>query len=207
MENSIKSGIYGIINENSGKMYIGSSGDIGRRIKTHQADLRAGRHCNKELQEDYNNGQNLIYKTLKEIPVNLRAELLNQEATAIDQAKSEGKELYNIEEVYHDHYISEYKLKDKIVDLYCMEHFGSHYEALVYGIPAKREQLNELLDAKTEEEKNRIKEKYKDVIDYQNKKRSYGFLYGLNYDDMLKLPEEERKKKIREAKERKNWKR
>ena len=207
MKQETTSGIYAIINEETGKIYIGSSGNIEKRFKAHKAELKAGKHHNKGLQADYNSGENFLYKIIKSLPTDLRAELMAQESETIDQAKREGKDLYNIEEVYKDHYISEYKLKDKIVDLYCLEHFGSHYETLVFQVPAKRNLLYELLDAKTEEEKIKIKEKYKSVIDYQNKKRSYGLLYGLNYDEMLKLPEEERKKKIREAKEAKNWKR
>lgn len=200
------SGIYEIINEKNGRVYIGSSGNIEQRFKTHQADLKAGRHCNKDLQRDYNNGENLRYEIIKNLPVDLKEELMTNEAREINKAKREGKKLYNIDTVYEEHYISEYTLKNKIVNLYCKEHFGKNYYALTNGAAAKRSLLYELLDAKTEEEKKKIQDKYKDTIKYQNKIISYGNLFDLNYENIKDLPEEEKKEEIRRAKERKNWK-
>lgn len=47
------SGIYQICNRLNRKVYIGSSKDIEKRWKSHERDLKNGRHPNKELQKDY----------------------------------------------------------------------------------------------------------------------------------------------------------
>lgn len=46
-------GIYIIVNSVTGQRYIGSSLDVGGRITRHLVDLRAHRHSNRHLQEDW----------------------------------------------------------------------------------------------------------------------------------------------------------
>jgi group I intron endonuclease len=46
------SGVYMITNRENGRLYIGSSVDIGRRWEYHRTKLGSGRHENKALQED-----------------------------------------------------------------------------------------------------------------------------------------------------------
>lgn len=53
MLNSIKSGIYAIRNTYNGKMYIGSSINIKKRLISHKCNLRKGLHANKRLQRSY----------------------------------------------------------------------------------------------------------------------------------------------------------
>lgn len=50
----MKSGIYKITNEITGKFYIGSTKDIDWRWHVHKHDLRAGTHCNPKLQHSWN---------------------------------------------------------------------------------------------------------------------------------------------------------
>ena len=47
-------GIYGICNLLGKKIYIGSSVDCGRRIRTHQQQLKQNIHYNSNLQKEYN---------------------------------------------------------------------------------------------------------------------------------------------------------
>ena len=47
-------GIYCILNKNNGKIYIGSSANIARRITTHKYKLRDNIHINSNLQRAYN---------------------------------------------------------------------------------------------------------------------------------------------------------
>lgn len=49
-----KSGIYGIVNTRSTKVYIGSSVDCYARLQTHLYNLKKGTHINKALQDEYN---------------------------------------------------------------------------------------------------------------------------------------------------------
>lgn len=51
------SGVYAILNKNSGKLYIGSSKDIESRINHHFTCLKASRHRNRYLQRSYNFNQ------------------------------------------------------------------------------------------------------------------------------------------------------
>lgn len=50
----MKSGIYCITNKINGKLYIGSSVNIGRRFRTHRCYLRKGIHPNAHLQSSWN---------------------------------------------------------------------------------------------------------------------------------------------------------
>lgn len=47
-------GIYKIENEESGKIYIGSSRDLSERIRSHKANLRNNNHNNPHLQNSWN---------------------------------------------------------------------------------------------------------------------------------------------------------
>lgn len=58
--------IYTIKNEKSNKLYVGKAIDFERRKKRHLNHLKQNKHCNYDLQKDYNNGDNLIFGTLKE---------------------------------------------------------------------------------------------------------------------------------------------
>lgn len=49
-----KAGIYGIRNAATGKIYVGSAVLMSRRLKTHEALLRAGRHHSGKLQDSWN---------------------------------------------------------------------------------------------------------------------------------------------------------
>lgn len=54
-------GIYKITNLNDGKVYIGKSEDLKRRIKTHKLLLKRNKHFNYHLQNAYNKyGENFF---------------------------------------------------------------------------------------------------------------------------------------------------
>ena len=48
--------VYKIENLNNGKLYIGCSGDVQKRIFSHKTFLAGGKHTNEELQADYDKG-------------------------------------------------------------------------------------------------------------------------------------------------------
>ena len=50
----VVSGVYAIHNNKNNKWYIGSSNDVGRRLKTHKRELLNGSHNNLLLQHEYN---------------------------------------------------------------------------------------------------------------------------------------------------------
>ena len=193
------SAVYQIKNITNNKIYIGSSTNYKTRINTHIIDLKAGRHTNKLLQEDYNNNNDFEISILRKYKHKIKNELFSREHDYIKRAQAEGQELYNITEMKNNYYISFELLRDKMADLYAMEHFNRHIGVFNTYSPAKIEMYYKLLGAKTPEEEKQIIEEYEKAIDYQNKRQYYQYQLQLDYDDLLDLPEEERKQVIKEA--------
>jgi group I intron endonuclease len=52
-----KAGIYGIRNARNGKIYIGSTNNLYRRINKHFWELNKNIHCNKHFQNSYNKNE------------------------------------------------------------------------------------------------------------------------------------------------------
>lgn len=48
-----KCGVYAIINRASGRLYVGSSFDLGKRFHQHRGSLRRGTHKNSDFQKEY----------------------------------------------------------------------------------------------------------------------------------------------------------
>jgi hypothetical protein len=55
-------GVYRITNVGTGKLYIGSSGELAIRIAWHHYRLFLGRHPNKSLQKDWNNSGHTTFR-------------------------------------------------------------------------------------------------------------------------------------------------
>lgn len=49
----MKAGLYYILCERNGRIYIGQSGNVSRRFYEHRCNLSAGRHYNRQLQADW----------------------------------------------------------------------------------------------------------------------------------------------------------
>ena len=64
--NYYPSGVYAIQNITKGIFYIGSSENVENRWKQHQIMLKNNNHFNKRLQNDYNDGDALIYGLIKD---------------------------------------------------------------------------------------------------------------------------------------------
>jgi group I intron endonuclease len=47
------SGVYALFNYNTGKVYVGSSKDIGKRIRRHFHDLKSGKHFSHHIQKSW----------------------------------------------------------------------------------------------------------------------------------------------------------
>lgn len=46
--------VYAIQHKPTGRIYVGSTNDLDARLKAHMGALKAGKHPNKLMQEDYN---------------------------------------------------------------------------------------------------------------------------------------------------------
>ncbi len=71
-ENEMRqNGVYAVINERNGKLYIGSTGrGFKTRLKEHQRSLRCGDHCSLRLQRDWDRqeGEDFLFKILETVP-------------------------------------------------------------------------------------------------------------------------------------------
>ncbi len=90
------SGIYQIFNMNNGKVYIGSSCEIGKRFKAHSWRLRSGQHPNIFLQRAFNApDSSLVFSIIEECP---REILNNREECYIELYRSRSDEFgYNLQ--------------------------------------------------------------------------------------------------------------
>ena len=63
-------GIYKIVNNTNGKIYVGQSIDIERRIKSHRCVLNHNRHINKHLQSAWNidTESSFVFSVVEECP-------------------------------------------------------------------------------------------------------------------------------------------
>jgi len=55
-------GIYALVNLENGKCYVGKTSNLRKRISQHLSQLKAGKHQNRAMQEDYNTGY--IFKSV-----------------------------------------------------------------------------------------------------------------------------------------------
>lgn len=199
MDNDYKGpAVYQIKNEINNKIYIGSTKNYSKRISEHISKLELCNHDNKQLQADYNKGDAFRTDILKKLPEIFnqeifKYELFYEEHIFIKQAKSEEKELYNITPMRDNYYISSKQLEKKLADISCKQIFGDTLERHLCNRPkAYSEVMFLLLDAKTEEEKENIINKYKPLLDYQSKDNYYRIRHNITYCDYLQLTEEER---------------
>ncbi len=45
--------IYAIQHNETGRIYVGSTSNVTRRFNDHMCQLKSGKHCNKEMQKDF----------------------------------------------------------------------------------------------------------------------------------------------------------
>lgn len=85
-------GLYVIQDMTAGKVYLGSSVELPKRLYAHQNALIRGKHSNHRLQRAFNNGHDL---RVHPIPVSDGSNVLQLEQVLIDEFIDQGL-LYNI---------------------------------------------------------------------------------------------------------------
>lgn len=60
-------GIYMILNIDNRKVYIGQTRNFQQRAYSHSSNLRTGKHPNKAMQADYNNGNRMRFVPLERV--------------------------------------------------------------------------------------------------------------------------------------------
>lgn len=86
-------GVYILVNLDKEKVYVGSTRDILRRLKEHEAKLRKHKHENAEMQQDYDSGDMFIAYPLTKVHLldsrcNKDANLRYFEKIAIEKFKA-----------------------------------------------------------------------------------------------------------------------
>ena len=87
--------VYAILNENNGKMYIGSTKNFRNRIYQHKSKLKNGMHCNIDLQKDFKKRDKIRFVLIEN--VNNKELLKNKERKYIKKYM-QNYNLYNIRE-------------------------------------------------------------------------------------------------------------
>lgn len=182
-------GVYCLINNRSGKMYIGSSKNIGARVDQHQAALKAGRHENKNMQADYNNGDRFQASVVLKVVCDRKIELFTKEAETINRMKAEGHDLYNVQPMTGEYYETREQITQYFADQFCREHFGMPLERFFFRSPAAYNMMYKILREPEREEE--IKTEYEPLIKYQNRDSYYRSRAGISYDEFLAMSEEE----------------
>lgn len=159
------SGVYVLENVTKHIFYIGSSLDLDRRHKSHISALRRNGHQVKEIQNDYNNGDYFIFGIIKYVYPDSR-QLKTEEAYFIRQAIQNDVALYNHDNMFNSQpYISKRVLKDKIVNNFCIEHYGRTFDQLFgAGNAAKVNMYYDFLEDPGKEEE--IRKEYDPLISY-----------------------------------------
>lgn len=125
-------GIYTLYNKSKEKYYIGQSSDLKRRKTEHFSALKNNRHNCIDLQNDYNNGDEIKFCILAKVPNHERL-LLSEEARYIKMFKDIGNDLYNTYNTDYNFLISRDQLLEYISTLYLKEHYGKTFKEMTLG--------------------------------------------------------------------------
>lgn len=111
-----KSGVYAIKNKTNKKIYIGQSENLYMRYQSHKSALKAGRHPNREMQNDYNKRHILVFYPLETIESHGSRKRLEKENYYLSCYAFKGIELYNsgCKEHYYERYFAYASSKMKI---------------------------------------------------------------------------------------------
>lgn len=175
-------GVYTIKNETKNIVYVGSSKNVRKRLMGHFRALNIGAHKCKEMQSDYEAGDDFRFGLFKTIHTTFPTELCAAENAVMDAFLKNGKALYN-QRSFGGSYIPIGALKDYIADIYCKEHYGMTFNQLMVGKSAAEVEMFYLILRHPEDEEA-LRSKYADVIRYQ-KRIIYYETHGRDYEEEL----------------------
>ena len=170
------SGVYIIENVTKHIFYVGSSQNLEQRRKEHFAALKNGKHINKTMQKDYNEGDYFIFGVYKFVYPDHKQ--LFYEERLITEEIGKTKDLYNIELLTNVRLTSTEALKNRLVDYLCRKRLGRSFDQMCVGMtPAGYDMYFDIITSDPEEEKA-IRAKYQPLIDYQNKEKYEKYFRG-----------------------------
>lgn len=174
-------GVYSIRCISSGKIYIGSSKDIKKRARQHEAALKMGKHANKKLQLDYNGGKDFFFDAVRVLVDPTHRALIRAEYEVMKEAKRGGADLYNMLELTQP--MSDFSIRNMIIhilaDLYCKQTYGKSVDAFLIGSDARREMILDCL--LTPDNAEKIRAEYEPAIKTMNLVNYYK-RFGVDYE-------------------------
>ncbi len=92
-----ESGVYEIVCTENGRVYIGQSGSILARARSHVQSLKCGSHSNNLLQHDWDkyDETKFMFRIVTKVPAENKQELLGQESKEIERRQRLGITTYN----------------------------------------------------------------------------------------------------------------
>jgi len=94
MSKKTNCGIYALVNDDSGKMYIGSSKNLRARKSSHLNSIKGKKHSNPGIREDVHNS--FSFKILHELPADISVDALRSEEQDYINRLGASHELYNV---------------------------------------------------------------------------------------------------------------
>lgn len=185
-------GVYAIINNETGKRYIGSSKNVNKRLHEHLYYLKKGKHYNKELLNDYKKGNKFDVELIMKIPCDLTEELVKNEMECIRIAKNNNIPLYNKAELKDTPYESISHIVRYMANEYCKEKLGMTLSHMLNRCEAGYTMLYQIM--RNPDKEKEIRKKYESAIDFQNKDKFYRRSFNISYCEYMNLPEEKQKK-------------
>jgi group I intron endonuclease len=213
--NSLKSGVYKLINLINNRIYIGSAKGFKQRWYQHHYSLKNNKHSNKFLQADYNKcGEDAFKFEVLVVTNGDKQERLLIEEQYISQFYDKGEDCYNLcnRAISREGTISNNPLSTKEKKSISMK------EAWKRMLVETKEKRSELIRAahSTPEAKQRIKEKWQDK-EYKEKMKQYskqnggwnkGMKFsqysGINHPMHGKIHSQETREKISQSRKGKN---
>ena len=137
-------GIYMLYNITEHKAYIGCTSNLSTRAMQHRCRLRAGKHGNKKLQEDYNKGCEFVFAVLEEIEKGNKDLLLERESLHILTFHARDVFLYNhsdIHDIIFNYIIRKFQfpIEREIAENF-RNRYGSSIKALKTLVPSELKQ-------------------------------------------------------------------
>jgi len=132
-------GVYRILNKLNGRIYIGSTSRFKERVRQHTNDLKANRHQNAFMQNDFNKcgEDSFVFEVVEVVASGIKEDRLLCEQQLIDQFYDGQKNCYNIAPCANDtRGPRNHKLINPETDRRCRPKSEAHKQAIGEGSKA-----------------------------------------------------------------------
>lgn len=162
----IKSGIYTLKNIQKDKIYFGYSESMEKAETIIFSDLQKNMFHNKEIQEDYNKGDSIIFEVYKYV-IPFKEQLIYERNNLIRKYRENNKNVYNGNPAPDNIFRDKNDLIKLIADIYLKERFNKSLDQLLaHSNKAEIDMYYQIIKNGPEKEEL-IRLAYKPLIKYQ----------------------------------------